>query len=147
MTAATAGRALPNVRAGLSALAPANITLLRLGNGHFLLATVSGLLEANFHVVAEVVAALRLARILPGAAKKIVENAPAAEHFTENLERIMKASAAKSAGAAVKCGMAILVISRALLWIIEHLVGLAQFFKAFFRGLITGVFVRMEFDG
>jgi len=148
LPAAAASRALSNVRTGFSALTAANVTLLGLGNGHFFLATVSSFLEANFHIVTEVIAALRLTWILPDAAtEQVVENAAAAEDFAEDLKGIVKTSAAKSAGAAVKCGVAVLIVSLAFLRVIEHLVGLTQFFKAFFGGLIARVFVRMKFDG
>src|SRR4051794_16575641 len=84
LPATTASRALPNVRACLRALAPADITLLRLGNSHFFLAPVSALLEADFHVVTEVIAALRLTGILSDpATKQVVKNAPAAEYLAE----------------------------------------------------------------
>ncbi len=59
----------------------------------------------------------------------------------------MKTSAAKSASAAIKCGMAVLVVSRAFLRVIENFVGLAQFFEAFFRCLVARIFIRMKFDG
>src|SRR5438445_5998862 len=136
------------MRTGFGAFTPANITLLRLGNGHFFFATVSGLLEAYFHVVTEVIAALRLTGILSDAAtEQVVENAAAAEDFPEDLKGIVKTAAAKSTGTAIKCGMAILIVSLSLLRVIEHLVGLTQFFEAFFGGLIARVFVRMKFDG
>ena len=91
---------------------------------------------------------MRLTGILSDPApEQVVENAPAAEDFPKYLKWIVKTSAAKSAGTAIKCRVAVLVVSGALLRVIEHFVGLTQFFEAFFGGLIARVFVRMKFDG
>src|SRR5436190_22303785 len=109
---------------------------------------MSGFFEGNLHIVTQVIAALRPTRILLAAAEKVLENAAAAKDFAENLERIVEPSGApKATRAPIKRSVAILIISRTLLGIIEHLVGFAQFFKLFLRGFIARVFVRMILYG
>src|SRR5258706_15120818 len=85
-----------------------------------LLAAVGGLFKSDFHVVPEIVTALRVSWVLPSAAaKQIFEDATAAENFAEDLERIMESAAPKSARASIESAMAILIVKGAFLGITE----------------------------
>ena len=101
--------------------------------------------EGDFHVVTEIVAAVRLAWVLARAAEKLVKDTSATEHFTENFKGIVKA--ASQAGAFVKGSMAVLIVGRAFLRVIQDFVGFAQFLELFFGSLIAGVLVGVKFDG
>ena len=52
---------------------------------------MGGLLEGDFHVVAEIVAPLGLGWVGPAAAEEVLEDAAAAEDLAEDLERIVEA--------------------------------------------------------
>ena len=84
----------------LHAGAAAGFALVELGDGNFLFAAERGFFERDFQIVAQIIAALRGRRIL-AAAEESFKNAPAAaEHFAENVERIVEPAAAEAAAPA-----------------------------------------------
>jgi hypothetical protein len=63
----------------------AGIAFTQLGDGDFLFATQGGFQEGEFHVVAQIVAALSATGAAFAAAEEIVEDARVAEDFAENV--------------------------------------------------------------
>jgi len=57
---------------------------------------VGGLLKRDFHVIAKIVAPLRLAWVGAAATEEVFENPAAAEDFPEDFERIVERPAAKT---------------------------------------------------
>src|SRR5204862_7580794 len=106
-----------------------------------------GLLKRNLHVVAKVFATLGLGRIGPSAAEQILENAATAKDLAEDIEGIMEAAASEAAGTPIKGGMAVSVVSGALLLIAENFVSFAEFFELFLGGFIARILVRVIFYG
>src|SRR5262249_44716564 len=109
----------PGARLGAGAMT--NVTLLRFSYRNFLFAPARRLLKGDFHVITQIVAALGLSWIAASAApKKVLEDAPAAKDFTENLERIVETSRAspKAAGPAVEGGVPVLIVRGPLLRIV-----------------------------
>ena len=129
LAAATTGWAGPDAGAGFRTRALASFARLGLSDRDFLLAPVGGLLEGDFHVVTEVVAALGLSGVGPAAAEEVFEDAAAAEYLAEDLERVVEGAAAISAGPAVERGVAVLVIKGPLLRVAQDFVGLAEFLE------------------
>ena len=125
---------------------------VELGDGDFLFAAQRGFFERDFQIVTQIVAALRLRRIL-AAAEDIFKNAAAAaaENLAENFERDRgsrrRSRRATGALARVKGGVAVLVVGGAFLRVAQRLVGLAQFLEFFLGGLVARIFVRVKFDG
>ena len=105
-----------------------------------------GFLERDLHIVAQVGAAL---------ASAARTAAPAAHHLTENiLENVGKAAAAKAVGktaatAAVvfESGMSEPVISRALLRVLQRLVGFVDFLELLLARRVAGIAIGMELHG
>ncbi len=146
LPAPAAARTGPDAGTGFRTRALANVAWRRLVDRDFLLAPERGLLEGDLHVVAEIVAALRLAWVGPAAAEEILEYPTAAEDLAEDLERIMEAPAAKAACAAVESRVAMLVVERALLRIAQDFVSLTEFLEALFGGFIAGILVRVKLE-
>ena len=142
-----AGRAGFGVRTGLGAAAVADLAALGLGNGNLFLGSVGGLLESDLHVIAQVIPALWLGRIGAPTTKQILKDSAAAEHFTKHFERIVETSPAKAARAAIKCGMTVLIVSRAFLGITQDFVGFSKFLELVLRRLVTRIFVRVVLNG
>src|SRR6266516_1545347 len=120
----------------------AGVATFRLGHADFFLAPVGGFLEAEFQVVAKIVAALRLRGVGASAPKEVFKNAAASKDLAKDFKRIMETPA--SEGAPVEGRVAILIVGGALLRIGKDFVGLAQFFELIF-GQFIRVFVRMIF--
>ena len=104
---------------------------------------MGGFFEGDFHIVAEVLASLRLSGVGPAAAEEFIQDAAAAENVAEDLEGVMETAAPISARATVEGVVAVLVVGGALLRIAQNFVGFAQFFEAFFGRFIVRVLVRM----
>ena len=103
-----------------SAPEPRRFALVELGDGNFLFAAERGFFERDFHIVAQIIAALRAGRILAAAEmfSKMLPPAAAAEDFAENIERIVEPAAAAAAAGAlarVKGRVAVLVVGGAFL--------------------------------
>jgi hypothetical protein len=114
-------------------------------------------LERDLHVVAQIGAALPpLAINLRATTKERLENSRTAAHsaaastsedFAENIEGIVETSTRGTSGALRKGGMAIAIVSRALVRIHEHVVRFAELLEALFRARIARVLIGVEFDG
>jgi hypothetical protein len=119
-------------------------TTLGLGDGYLLLAAMGGFFERNLHVIAQILATLGLVWIVLRRTEQVLEYAATPEDLAEYLERIVKAaSPSKATGAPVKGGMAVLIVGRALLRIVENLIRFAQLLKLFLGGFVARVLVRM----
>src|SRR6266404_1646065 len=126
----------------------ADVTALGFCYGDLLLAAVGGFFEGNFHVVTEIVTALRLGRILAStAAEQILKDSAATEDFAEDLERIMGTAAAESACPAIEGAVAVLIVEGAFLGIAQDFVSFTEFLELFFGCFIAGIFVRVIFYG
>src|SRR5207249_9271485 len=104
-----------------------------------------GVLEGNLQIVAKVGAALRPGGIMSLGAEQFVEDAAAtaAEDLAKNFKRIVEPTAAKpSAGArsGIESGVAVLVVSRALLRVAQYFIGFPQLFELFLSGLVARIF-------
>ena len=104
---------------------------------------MSGLFEADLQIVSEIITPLRLARVLPAAAKQVFENAAAAEHFPEHFKRIMKPPSSKPTRPALECRVAVLVVGGAFLRIAQNFVSLTQLLELFFSVFVSRILVRM----
>src|SRR6185436_11954706 len=100
-----------------------------------------GFLQRDFHIVAQVGAALASATppALPGHAEQVLENI-----------RKRRGEAGAEAGTAaahalLECGMAVAVIGGALLAVLEDLVGFVDFLESHFAGGVARILVRMPF--
>src|SRR5438552_1724834 len=152
LPASAAGRARLRRRARFRAGAAARLARLQFGDRDLFFAAEHGVLERNLHVVTKVGAALRPGGITPFAAEQFVEDAAgaAAEDFAENLERIVESAAARPSARArsgIESGVAVLVISGALLRVAQRFIGFTQFFELFLGGLVARIFVGMIFAG
>ena len=129
----------------------ARFALVELGDGNFLFATERRLFERDFQIETQIVATLRLRRVLLSAAEKIFKNAAArraAEHFAKNVEWIMKAAGiAAGAVARIERRVAVLVVGGAFLRVAQDLVSLAKFLEFFLCRVVARIFVRMMFHG
>jgi hypothetical protein len=107
-----------------------------------------GFLKFDFEVVAQVITTLGLTRVGATTSKEILENAASSEDFPEDVERVMEPACTAEAAsrAPIESGVAVLVISPALLWITQDLIGFAEFLELFLRSFIARVFVRMVFN-
>jgi len=116
LAAPSANRADLGRRALFGAAAVARFALAQFGDVDFFLAPLGGLQESQFHVVAQIVAALGAAGAPFAAAEKVLEDAGAAEDFAEDVARIVEAGAAAAgAGAGVESGVAVLIVGGACL--------------------------------
>ena len=118
------------------------VTTVELRDGNFLFAAERHFFERDLQIVTQIVAALRLRRVL-SAAEETFKNASArraAENLAEDFERIMKAAGtaepAAGPGTRIECRVAVLIVSRASLRITQCLVGLADFLESFLGGFV-----------
>ena len=99
-----------------------------------------GLLQGDFHVVAQVRAARRgIAATAHELAEHLVEDVGEASREIE-----VEAAARARAAAVLEGGVAEAIIGGALLLVPEDIVGLAEVLEAMFRRRIAGVAIRME---
>ena len=148
LAAAAAGGTGPDLRPLFRAVAFAGLALVGFGERHLLFATPGGFLESQFHVIAQIRALLGLTRIGATAAKNILEHAPAAKDFAEDVKWVMETRprpAAAPTRPPVKGRVAELVIRGPLLLVIEHLVSLAQFLEFLLRSLVARVLIGVIF--
>ena len=112
---------------------------------------MSGFFEGDLEGVTQIGAPLgATAATLTSAAATAEEglkNAPAAaEHFFEDIERIMHAAAAcTTAHATREGGMSVAVVSGALLVVVQDVISFADFFELLLGRLVVGVFVGVIF--
>jgi hypothetical protein len=151
LPAPATGRTGLRGRARFGAGTAARLARLQFRNRNLLFGAQHGLLEGNLHVVTKVGAALRPGGITPLAAEQLVEDAAraAAKDFAENFKRVVESAAAKTtrARARVKGGVAVLVVSGALLRVAQRFIGFAQFFELLLGSLVARILVGMIFDG
>ena len=123
------------------------------GDGDLFIRTVHGFFKVDFHIISQVVTGFGGVGIaLSAAAEKILKReTAAAETAAEKLtENILGAAGVVSTAAVSGIGVGIvteLVITAAFLGIAEDFVSLRDLFEFFFSRLVSGVFVRMVFDG
>ena len=127
---------------------------------NFLLHAMRGFLERDLDIVAQIGTAARAATVgaTTAAAENFVENSAAAttralaENFAENVERVVEAAATetaratRAAGRALERCMAVTIVGRALVGILQHFVGLGDFLEHLLRFLVARILVRMELD-
>ncbi|GAB7545643.1 hypothetical protein CS8_053260 [Cupriavidus sp. 8B] len=145
---AMAGRAGFDAGAGLGAIAVAMLALVPVGHADLRIVAVGGLLQRDFHAVAQVGAAVHLraaatasaASLAALLAKNIAEDV--AEGFGETAVPLAAAAeAARHVG--VDAGMAVLVVGGLLLGVREHLVGLFDLLELLFGILAVRIAVRV----
>ena len=142
---AAAGLAGDGLRALLAAAAMAGLAGHGAGNAHVRLLAAEGILQADGQVVAQIGAA--------GAALLSAVAAPAADEFAEHLvEDVGKVGGRETeAGAAgtgaghalLEGGMAEAVIGRALLLVLQDVVGFVQFLEFLLGGFVARILVRV----
>ncbi len=109
---------------------------------------VKDLVERDLHIVAQVGTALAPERARSAAAAASAHEL--AEQVVEDVRHRggeVRAEAAASAHAVIECGVAEFVVGRALLRILQGLVGLVQLLEVLFGGLVPGVFIGVTFLG
>src|SRR4030095_14353912 len=117
-------------RARLGAAAVAFVAGIKLLNLNCLLCAESRLLQSDFHVVPQIRPTTPIVGARPGrAAKERLEDSTAksgaAEHFTEDFERIMKTAAAKTGTALRERGMTEAIVRRPFVRIHQDVVRFA----------------------
>ena len=129
-----------------------------LAEGNFLFRTVSGFLEGDLEIVAQIRTATRSATAL-ATAEEFFENssspttaAALAKDLAENIERIVKSAAgtgttSRGWAALLKRGMTVAIISSALLRILQRLVSLGNFLEIFLGLLVARILVRVKLHG
>ena len=122
--------------------------LFHLADGDVLLAAEGGLLEADVHGNAEVLAPARGVGVGPrGAAAEAEAAEQVAEDVAEVSESAEAIEAATEAGVGIEGRMAVLVILGPLVLIGEDLIGLVDLLEALLGGLVAGMEVRMVLLG
>ena len=140
LTVAAASGAGLRLGAGLGAAAVADFALFMRRDADLLLATARGFFQRDFHVVAQVRAAIDVGA--PAAAA----GASAAEDVAEDICEIAEASEARAAASAslrVHPGVAELVVRASLLAVRQNLVGFLDLFELLFRFLAVRVAIRV----
>ena len=143
---AAAGLAVDGLRALLAAAAMAGLAGRGAGNAHVRLLAAEGVLQADGQVVAQIGAA--------GAALLSAAAAPAADEFAEHLvEDVGKVGGRETEAASLpgttaghallEGGMAEAVIGRALLFVLQDVVGFVQFLEFLLGGLVARILVRV----
>ena len=148
LAAAAAGRAGPDAGAGFGARAVAGVAAFRLGDRDLLFAAVGGFLEGDLHVVAQVVAALRLAGVGRGRRRRGRRRCCPPPKTSRKISNgsWKPPPRPNPPGPAVKGGMAVLVVGGALLRVAQDFVGLAQFLELLLGGFVARVLVRVILD-
>src|SRR5215813_13329282 len=127
--------------AGLGARARAGPARHRGRNSHLGVFSGLGFLQSDFHVVAQIGAALPAAAASAASATHAEQ---VIEYVGECRSHVTKAAAGAWAGV-LESGMAKAVISGALVRILEDLIGLVDLFEADFAALVARVPVGMPF--
>src|SRR6218665_743666 len=142
--AARAGAAHLGAGAGFGAAAVAGVTAFPGRDADLRILAARGLLEADFHRVAQVAAPVDLAPAAPASALL-------AEHVAEDVAKSLgktakafRARAARAAHVRVHPGVAVLVVGSALLRVGEHLVGLLGFLEFLFGRLGRAALVAVR---
>ena len=117
------------------------------GDGDLFLATMSGFLEGDLHVVAQIVTALGLAWIAAGRRQKNRRRCrhrrkPRGKYSNGSWKPPPRPNPADLSP--IESGMTILVVSGALLRIAQDFVGFAQFLETFLGGFVARVFIGMK---
>jgi len=137
-------------RTGLSAVTLTFIAGLQLRDFNFFFDAERRLLEPDLHVVTQIGTTLSILRTRARAPKECLENAAAdsaaAENFTENIERIMKTTAAETRTSRGEGGVAETIVGRAFIRVDEDIVSFAELLKFFLGMGVIGIFVRMKLD-
>ena len=122
--------------AGLGAGAVAGFAAHEGGNFDFDVGAAYGFFQTQLQRVAQVRAATRPTAL--AAAKNIAKN------IAENIAEIAEARSATAHACAFHRGVAVAVVSRALIGIRENFVGFAGFLEFFFRFLVIGVAIGVK---
>ena len=123
--------------AGFGAGAAAGLALFHDRNADLFLRAARGFFQRDLHVVAQVGAAMRLAAPAASTAEDVAEDVAEIETLRAACtERIAAAHAARFEG-----GVAVLVVSRALLPVGQGLVGFLRFLELFLRFRIVRIAV------
>src|SRR4029077_8825417 len=129
LSAPTTRRTTCFARAWFGAAAVAFVAGIKLLNLNRLLCAESRLLQLYFHVVPQIRSTSSIVGARSrAAAKESLENAaakPAAEHFAEDFERIMKTAATETGTALRERGMTEAIVGRAFVWIHQDVVRFA----------------------
>src|SRR5438874_11314975 len=148
-TAATNGTCNAS-RTGLSAATLTFIAGLQLRDFNFFFDAKRRLLQRDLHIVTQIGTTLSILRTRGRAPKECLENAAAdsaaAENFTENIEWIMKTTAAETRTSGGEGGVAETVVGRPFIRVDEDIVSFAELLKFFLGMGVIGIFVRMKLD-
>src|SRR6185369_12693520 len=140
-----AARAGAGRGAGLGAGAVAGAAGLGGGYADLGLGAARRLLQRDLEVVAQVRAAVHAVAIAARAAAGLAENV--AEDVAEGFGEGRKAGAARAAHGLFDAGVAVLVVSRALVVVAEDFVGFLRLLEFLLGPLVIRVAVRMVFHG
>jgi hypothetical protein len=116
----------------------ADVAFFQCGNADFLGHAPDRFFKRQLHIITEI--RTTAGALAPTAAEDI------AEHIAKDIGEISPARSAAAAHAALfKRGMAVLVVGRALLRVIQDFIGFFGFFKLCFSFRIPWVAIRVEF--
>src|SRR5471030_714070 len=130
--------------AGLRARALANLTIYPARHANLRVVAVRRLLQRDFHAVAQIRAAINLRTRAPAAgsrptAGRLAEDV--AENIAERVSETAKTLLTCTGHVRIDAGMAVLIVSRALLRIREHFIGLFGLLETRFRILVIRIAV------
>src|SRR5215472_5568048 len=143
LAAAAAGRAADGLGALLRPAAPASLARRERADADHRLLAAEGLLEADLHVVAQIAAALARLLAAPSAhelAKHLLEDVGETAPGGEVEARRMGAAAMT----VLEGPVAEAVIGRALLIVLQDVIGLVDFLELVLGGLVPRIAVRVE---